>query len=1142
MPTDKQRLVEEIFLAAASVPPDARATILNDRCRGDDALRNEVVSLLGMHEQSTGVLDAPQPLTMGVMRQISGLLRTDDAQLPQDGRIGAYHVQRVIGSGGMGVVYLAEQERPRRTVALKVIRRGLATTSLLRRFEHEAEVLGRLHHPGIAQIYEAGVADYGFGPQPYIAMEYVDGRQLLEYAQINRLGTHERLALVAKICDAVQHAHQRGVIHRDLKPANILVQPEDTTIQSHTKPETRSLALFSGAGQPKVLDFGVARIADGRPQATTMRTSVGQLVGTLAYMSPEQFGSDTSDIDTRSDVYSLGVVLFQLLTGKLPFDVSNRALPEAVRMIKDDEPTRLSTISKTFRGDLDTIVYKALEKDRNRRYQSAAELGADLQRYLLDEPIAAKRDSSMYLLSKRLRRYRGVTIAASIALVALIALASKSLMSAWEYKAIAAAEKLATDSERVARQQASDLNVQLQGELTASNIERGRLEAATGNVVLAEDVIWPIYLKNPGSRQAKWALSGMYSRYPCLWTVGIGERVGVAAFSADGSILAAITRSNTIVLHRTSDGVLLHTIKELPRGAYRLVFAPRDNRLVIAYASGQISLAEVDHDHARVVSTTDAPCHAGPITALAWSPDGRFIATGGRDKMLRLWNPETMELLAEQTAHTAEILTLAFSPDSLQVASASHESGPDARIRLWSVPTALLAEEFASSEVAVNTLAFTPDDAQLLVGFSTRAFGVLDLSTGATRLLPSGFDGSVSCFDIRPDGRRLLVCAGSAPALILMPDGLESMRLAQHQSHVIAGRWIGRTNIVSVSSDGTIKSWEAQRARGMTGVGGFKSWCFGTAYSPDGSRLAAGSGDGTIVLVDTATRQKLATIVTGPGVRTRALRFIDNGATLLAGSNDGMIRFIDVSSAQVTHTLSTDPEKQEIFALALHPDGRTLAASCADRSVRVWDLIDKKLIHHITKLHFRSEGATFTPDGQFLIISGLQSGVAVYRTSDYSLQRTLEGSGQVWSVAVSPDGSRLAASTWNNNVDLWETATWSRLPSLAGHRGLLSTIAFSPDGTYLASGGDDATVRLWDMASLRCLATFDTAHGESTGLCFHPSGRYLTSGCQNQMVVTWDLEVNNTSIDGNAAYQRARLRIDGAADVPRPAGDTIKAR
>ena len=317
-------------------------------------------------------------------------------QLPAT--IGRYRILRLLGEGGMGTVYEAEQEQPSRKVALKVLKAAWASPELIGRFARESQALGRLHHPGIAQIYEAGTADSDFGIQPYFAMELIHGMPLDKYADAHHLNTRQRLGLMIQICEAVQHAHQRGIIHRDLKPSNILVDEN---------------------GQPKILDFGVARVTDSDAQATR-QTDMGQLLGTLAYMSPEQVLADPLAVDTRSDVYSLGVILYELLAGKLPYTLT-RDLFGAVHTIREQDPVPLSSVNRVYRGDVESIVAKALEKDKGRRYASAANLAEDIRRYLEDEPIAAKPPSAAYQLQKFARRHKALVVGVAAVFLALLA-------------------------------------------------------------------------------------------------------------------------------------------------------------------------------------------------------------------------------------------------------------------------------------------------------------------------------------------------------------------------------------------------------------------------------------------------------------------------------------------------------------------------------------------------------------------------------------------------------------------------------------------------------------------------------------------------------------------------------------------------
>ncbi|MEP6691602.1 MAG: serine/threonine-protein kinase [Gemmatimonadaceae bacterium] len=332
--------------------------------------------------------------------------------------IGHYRITGVLGRGGMGTVYEAEQEQPLRMVALKVIRPEYASPEMLRRFARESDLLGRLQHPGIAQIYEAGTSEGAYGEQPFFAMELIRGQQLTDYANSKSLDLNGRLELFGRVCDSVHYAHQQGIIHRDLKPANILV---DVT------------------GQPKVLDFGVARLTDADVKATR-QTSVGEVVGTLQYMSPEQVGADPDDIDIRSDVYSLGVILYELLSGQLPYDLTRKLIFEAARVILVDDPARLSLINRNLKGDIEVIVAKALEKEKRRRYGSAEELASDVRRFLSDEPITARPASAIYQLRKFARRNRALVGGLGLAGFILLVGAAVSL---WQAVRATTAERLA---------------------------------------------------------------------------------------------------------------------------------------------------------------------------------------------------------------------------------------------------------------------------------------------------------------------------------------------------------------------------------------------------------------------------------------------------------------------------------------------------------------------------------------------------------------------------------------------------------------------------------------------------------------------------------------------------------------------------
>ncbi|MGH7242019.1 MAG: protein kinase domain-containing protein [Phycisphaerales bacterium] len=1133
MSTAPSQRIEEIFLRAVELQSIEREAFLDRACEGDADLRHELDSLLQHHSGAGGFLDSKAAPGRGLLTQLGASALSDaEPLLPSDKKIGNFHILGVLGSGGMGVVYVAQQERPKRTVALKVMRRVLGDPNsasaqrILRRFEHEAELLGRLHHPGIAQIYEAGTYTADGLTHPYIAMELVKGEPLLAYAAKHNLGNREKLVLVERICEAVQHAHRNGVIHRDLKPANILVDE---------------------SGRPKVLDFGVARTTNTDLQLTSEHTAVGALIGTLPYMSPEQVSGDPAAVDTRSDVYAVGVIIYELLAGKLPYDLASRSLPEAARIIRDEEPTKLSSIDRYFRGDVEMIVSKALAKDRTRRYQSASDLGDDIARYLAGQAISARRDSAMYVLRKQLRRYRGIVSTVAFFMLIVVCLGVFAAIQAFRASRMAATEALAKNDALVAlkqaetqRKRADENSASLGVQLARANVERGRLLGIAGNLLAAEDLIWPGHLREVNSRHTFFALWELYMHEPCLATqrAHTSPILGMAA-SADGKVLVTAAESDPplkvwdtatrreitqivvpfstapnetsrgiavdrtgarivvgyengqIVLASGSKGSTLASVKYCSQYVRGVSFAPDDSTLLVGLGDGR--LVELDPNTLAIRRTL---VNAGPaVTQVAWSPDSKMIAASFGDHSVHLWawnaNADPVPIQTFK-GHTQQINNLSFSPDGAVLAS----GGLDRTIRVWSAESSECLGVLDAPNGTVRSINFTADGSKIY----------------------SGGWWSMNVWDWRRQTKiRSYSCPEACTGSALLAGGTEL--------------W--------TTIDDTIRVWDVSPTPGVVMLSGHAGRAVG-AWSPDAKYIATGDAQGAIRIFDGESNSLLRTLGDS-NARVRALAFDGTSRYLVVAGEDSAARVFDLSSPNPEPTMIL----QGAFALSprsidFSPDNTMLVLPYRDGCHRVLRFPECTELQKIpTAERTEALSARFSPDGKLLVTNDRDRALRLWSVGDWKQLGTMRPSGispQPWSMEFMPDSTQLLLTSWNKHAELWDVASCTFKQSFEGHGGLPTDVAIRlREPVIFATTSTDGTLRLWDVSHKNepCMLTIDRFENwEVNSLQWSPNGRKLLVGDSVGNVQIWNMRYFNRHMGGNMQYQLDRHRGNLPPDVP----------
>ena len=1024
------------------------------------------------------------------------------------GQIGRYKLLSVLGEGGMGVVHLAEQQRPIiRRVALKVIKPGMDSRRVIARFEAERQALALLDHPNIAHVYDAGTTENG---RPYFVMEYIQGLPITEHCDRHQLTVEDRLGLFLQICFAVHHAHQKGIIHRDLKPSNILV----TT--------TNDQAV------PKIIDFGVAKAVSRHLADEDLVTDQGQLVGTPEYMSPEQADEASEDIDTRSDIYSLGVVLYQLLTGVLPFDsetLRERGVDHVRRVLSEQDPktpsTRLSqlgekaeavaqqrqtdvpTLTRRLRRELEWIPLKALRKDRSRRYRSAAEFADDIENYLGGMPLIAGPESVTYRAGKFIRRYRIPVLAlGSVAVVLILATVVSTMMSF-----------RATRAEKIAEERAESYRRLLyvnQIALAHSAYQKADIDRAQGLLASC----------SPDLRDFAWSYLSRLCHVVAETPTMVHDRSVIAVAFSPAADLLATASGNAIRLWDTKTRALQVTLDGHQEIVTSLSFSP-DGTMLASGSADQPALLWNLATHRQVRAFSKREGAVG-FAYVAFSHDGRTVAVGlelwrPKEADLWLWDVDTGDAALLPQEGDSRVFGVAFSPDDSLVAAVGV-----GKATVWNTSTLERTPPLTGHDAHVLGAVFLPDSRILVTTSLDGTLRYWDLPTATQRAVIKAHAAPVLSMALSPNGAVL--ATGSADSTIRLWDTTtrqETAWLRGHNSEVrgLAFSADGRT-LASVSKDGTAKLWVPAPQVDSDTLIGHKHLVFSVVFSPDSRRLISAGGSGGVKMWDVASGRVLSEdLGNRPSDVAYSVDLSPDGNVLAIGTES--ILLWDMNAGQPLGTL---PHDAKVNGVKFSPDGEMLAAQTYDGTFKLWDLKTYKPL--ITREGYSSHygAVAFSPDGRTLALphNGVMSGrgltvpaqddltITLWDISTLRAGRgdrptvTLAGhSERINAIAYSPDGATLASASDDSTIRLWDVVTQQVTKVLTGHTSAVPCLTFAPDGRTLASGGFDGTVRLWNLLLHEQVAVLEGHTSGIWDIAFSPDGQTLASASFDGTVRLW---------------------------------------